>query len=127
MSGEAGLRGRGAEAVLRDHLRCWRTGTVEEDLERNYAGGVVLLTDRGRFCGRDGLRRLNEILLGELPSPRFEYRTLLTEGDVAFLEWSASSRDGGRAEGADTYLVRDGRIVLQTVHYTVTDAGREDT
>lgn len=125
MSSESDLRGRGAEAVLRDHLRCWRTGTGEEDLERNYAGGVVLLTDRGRFCGPDGLRRLNEILLGSC-------RALDSSTAPSSPRGRGVSRMVGLVEGRKEgrgrrYLPRpDGRIVLQTVHYTVTDAGRED-
>lgn len=44
------------------------------------------------------------------------------QGEVGFLEWTAEA-DGGRVDdGADSYVIRNGRIVAQTIHYTVTPA-----
>jgi hypothetical protein len=53
-----------------------------------------------------------------LPNPRFDVRTRILEGDVLFLEWSAISAASCADDGVETILVRDGEIVLQTVHYT---------
>lgn len=95
-------------------------GSVEEDLLRNYAPDLVVLTGHGVYRGHDGLRRLSELLRRELPNCTYEYRTRLVEGDVAFLEWTARA-DGARVDdGADSYVIRNGRIVVQTIHYTVT-------
>jgi hypothetical protein len=113
------LRRRSAEEVLHDHLRESRSGSVEDDLKRNYAEDVVLLTGRGLYRGHDGVRELNRMLMQELPNPRFEYRTQLVHADMGFLEWTADA-DGARVEhGADSYLIRSGKIVVQTIHYSV--------
>ena len=40
----------GAE-VLDDHLRESQTGSIEDDLARNYAEDVVILTGRGIYRG----------------------------------------------------------------------------
>jgi hypothetical protein len=112
------LRHRSAEEVLNDHLRESRSGSVEDDLKRNYAEDVVLLTGRGLYRGHDGVRELNRMLMEELPNARFEYRTQLVHGEMGFLEWTAEA-DGARVEdGADSYLIRSGGIVVQTIHYT---------
>jgi hypothetical protein len=112
-------RSRLAEEVLQDHLRESRSGSVEDDLKRNYAEEVALLTGRGLYRGHDGMRELNRRLMEELPNARFEYRTRLVDGEMGFLEWAAEA-DGARVEdGADSYLIRSGRIVAQTIHYTV--------
>ena len=112
-------RARSAQVVLEDHLRESQQGTIEEDLPRNYAEDVVILTGRGIFRGHDGMRDLNRTLGEELPNAAFEYRTVLAEGEMAFLEWSARA-DGVRvSDGADSYLIRDGKIAAQTIHYTV--------
>ena len=37
---------------------------------------------------------------------------------MLFLEWSAISAASCADDGVETILVRDGEIVLQTVHYT---------
>lgn len=42
------------------------------------------------------------------------------EDGVGFLEWSATSPNGNYVnDGADSYVVRNDRIVAQTIHYTV--------
>lgn len=113
------MRNRSAEEVLQNHLHESQSGSVEDDLKQNYAEDVVLLTGRGLYRGHDGMRELNRMLLDELPNARFEYRTQLVHGEMGFLEWTAEA-DGARVEdGADSYLIRSGRIVVQTIHYTV--------
>ena len=116
---------RSARAVFEDHLRVSTEGSVEEDLARNYAPDLIVLTGRGVFRGHDGLRQLAGWLRHELPHCTYEYYTQLVEGDVAFLEWTARA-DGARVDdGADSYVIRNGRIVVQTIHYTVTAGGDE--
>jgi len=44
---------------------------------------------------------------------------MLVEGELGFLEWSARGSGAEVEDGADSYLIRDGRIVAQTIHYTV--------
>ena len=98
---------------------------IEEDLLRNYAEEVPLLTGKDRFHGHEGLRRLNAMLFRELPGAQFEYRTLLVEGEVGFLEWSARTEDARIADGADSYVARGGQIVAQILHYRITDLQSE--
>lgn len=83
---------RSARDVFEDHLRESTSGSVEADLRRNYAEDVVLLTGRGIYRGRDGLRALARRLRGELPNATFGYRTRLVHGEIAFLEWTATSK-----------------------------------
>lgn len=65
------------------------------------------------------MRQLARLLREQLPNMRFQYRTVLVEGEVGFLEWTADA-DGAKVEdGADSYVIHDGRIVAQTIHYTV--------
>jgi hypothetical protein len=110
--------------VFDDHLRTSLEGTVEDDVARNYAEDVVLLTSDGADRGRGALRRQADKLRKELPNCTFHYRTRLIEGEFAFLEWTAEA-DGARVrDGADSYLIRDGRIATQSIHYTVERSGK---
>ena len=111
--------GRSAKQVFEGHLRRRRQGKVDEDIARNNADGVVLLTARGVFRGKAGLRRSARLLCQELPCARYQYRTRLVDGDMAFLEWTARCDGTCVEDGADSFLIRDGRIVVQTIHYTV--------
>ena len=68
--------------------------------------------------GKDGVRAGFTKLFGDLPNAQFDVRTRILEGNVLFLEWSAISAASRTNNGVETFLVRDGKIVLQTVHYT---------
>jgi hypothetical protein len=110
---------RSAKDVLDDHLRESQGGSIEADLARNYAEDLVVLTRHGVYRGHDGLRQLAEMLRQELSDAVFEYHTHLVEGEIGYLEWSGRSHGAQVDDGADSYLIRDGKIIAQTIHYTV--------
>ena len=56
---------------------------------------------------------------GELPGAPYVYTNRLVEGRVAFLEWTAEADHSCASDGADLFLIEDGWIVAQTIHYTV--------
>jgi hypothetical protein len=110
---------RSAEEVLEDHLREAKEGSIEDDIRRNFAEDLVILTGRGVYRGHEGLRKVNRMLQEELPNARFTHRTKLVAGEMAFLEWTAESEQAVVDDGADSYCIRDGRIIAQTIHYTL--------
>lgn len=110
---------RTTEDVLRDHLHCRRNGDIEGDLARNYDRDVVLLSAEGVNRGHDGVRLLARILQTYVPAGAYDYRQLLCEGEIGMLQWTAHGGDVEIHDGADSYVVRDGRIVAQTIHYSV--------
>ena len=109
-----------AQQVLDDHLAVSFNGTVEEDLERNYAEDVTVVSNWGVEHGHDGMRRMAELLRSQLPDCTFAYRLRIVAGEVAMLEWTADSPAGSVRDGVDSYVVRNGRIQAQTIHYTLT-------
>ena len=113
------LRARSAQEVFDDHLRLAGEHRFDEDLERNLAPDCVILDRRGVFRGRDGARELARLLAQELPNAPYTYTTRLIEGRIAFLEWTAETEDARVRDGADSFLIEDGWIVAQTIHYTV--------
>ena len=111
--------GRSTREVLDAHLRLRQEGATAEDVARHYAEDVVMLSAMGVHRGREGVCYLAGILSEQLPNASFTYRTLQVDGEYAFLEWTARA-DGARVkDGADSFVVRDGRIVMQSIHYTV--------
>jgi hypothetical protein len=40
-------------------------------------------------------------------------------GDIAFLEWTAVADGAMVRDGADTFVIRDDRVRVMTIHYTV--------
>ncbi len=111
---------RGPQEVFDDHLHQGQHGNVEEDLSRNYAPEVVVLTGAGVHRGHDAVRELAAWLRQELPDATFTYTTRGVDGEVALLEWTASTPSAERVQdGADTFVIRGGRIHAQTIHSTV--------
>ncbi|WP_428965291.1 nuclear transport factor 2 family protein [Micromonospora fluostatini] len=113
------LRSRSAAEVFQEHLRLSTEHRFAEDIERNLSPECVILERRGVFRGRAGAQELARWLGEELPGGRFTYTKVLVEGRFAFLEWTAEA-DGARVrDGADSFVIEDGWIVAQTIHYTV--------
>ncbi|WP_350348303.1 hypothetical protein ABIQ69_16975 [Agromyces sp. G08B096] len=44
----------------------------------------------------------------------------MISGDYAFLVWSGDADGRSAIDGADSFVVRNGRIVMQTVHFRMT-------
>ena len=122
------LSNRSAQEVLNDHLNLAENWgfegdierIVEEDLSCNVSEEIVILTNRGVFRGHDGVRELAQMLGEELPEHRsFEYTYRVVEGRIGFLEWAYEDANVRVRDGADSYLIEEGKIVSQTIHYTV--------
>jgi hypothetical protein len=119
---------RSAAEVLDDHLNIaqgWGEtvdfeALVEEDLRRNVAPDIVILTGRGTFRGHEGVIELARMLAEELPEHKaFQYTYRSVEGRMGFLEWTYEDGVSRVRDGADSYLIENGKIVAQTIHYTV--------
>lgn len=118
------LRGRSAEEVFEDHLRLAGEHRFAEDIERNVAPHCVILERRGIFRGREGARELARLLEEELGPAPYVYTLRLVEGRFAFLEWTADAAHARVPDGADSFVIEDGWIVAQTIHYTVEPVDR---
>jgi hypothetical protein len=52
-----------------------------------------------------------------LPNARFEILCEIVEGPYAFLLWRAEADGCEAVDGADSFVIRDGQIVMQSVFY----------
>ncbi len=90
-------------------------------MQANYAEDVVVLSKDGVYRGKDGIRTTAGILRRNLPDATFEYDLLRVADEFGILSWSAQGSDGSHTcHGADSYVVRDGRIVAHTIQFEVT-------
>lgn len=111
---------RASEEVLKDHLRLREHGNLEQDIRRNYAPDVVLLTPTGSFHGHNGVRESAQLLYEAIKDPdSYEYESIVCDDRVALLEWSAQTEEMKISDGVDTFLIEDGKILVQTIRYTV--------
>jgi hypothetical protein len=108
---------RSTADVFEDHLRCRQKGEIEKDLEQNYSPDVVFLCEHGSFRGRDAVRKSAEELATQLPDGQFQYIAQVVEEEYAYVQWRAYSAMSRVENGADTFAIRGGRIVMQSVYY----------
>jgi ketosteroid isomerase-like protein len=102
-------------AVLEHHLAAMDAGDLEEVL-KDYTEASVLLTVDGVFAGLEALRGFFQAdLAGSDPSATFAVDVIRISGDVAFIVWHGSGATSEIPLGTDTFVVRDGKIVTQTV------------
>src|SRR5215469_5304919 len=101
--------------VLDHHLRSFGaqdlTGIVSD-----YAPGAVLFTPAGPIKGVDAIKVFFEGMLAEFgkPGATFSLKHQSVEGDYGYIRWTAETADNVYELGTDTFVVRDGRIVVQS-------------
>ena len=118
----AGRMNAGARTTVEifdDHLARADRGDVEGDITTNFAEDCVLLTTYGRFDGHAGVREAAALLARQVPDATWQYSQRQVHGEIAFLEWTADGRGAIVRDGADSFLIRDDRIHVMTIHYTV--------
>ena len=99
--------------TLAHHLQALATGNVDTILE-DYTDESVLFAPQATFRGREQLRIFFEgALLIFTPEVLSQFQILRqdVDGEIAYIFWTAGS---AIPLGTDTFVVRDGKIVVQT-------------
>lgn len=109
---------RSTSEVIDHHLRRRIEGDLDGDLASNYAEDVVLLSYEGVHHGHKGVRKLAGILESYVGAADFRYEDVLVHDSYALLRWSAESDEVIVHDGVDSFVVHDGRISVQTIHYS---------
>ena len=107
------MNNRDTAAVLRNHRGAVRKQNVEEILI-DYVEDAVLFTPDGSVRGLDELRNFFTGLFANAPAGFPEGIELLRkdiEGDLAYIVWRCGE---GILIATDTFVVRDGKIHMQT-------------
>ena len=114
----AATASRSPQEVFQHHAEVLIGGDLE-GIVSDYSDDAVLITPAGVLRGKDGVRDGFTKLLGDIPNAEWDVPTQIFEGDVLFIEWTAKAASSHVDDGVDTFIFRDGQIVLQTVRYNV--------
>ena len=109
---------RTPQQIFEHHAGALVAGDIDE-IVADYTDDAVFITPRGVRRGKDGVRQAFTELLADLPDAKWDVPTQIFEGDVLFIEWTAKAASSRVDDGVDTFIFRDGQIVLQTVRYTL--------
>ena len=108
-------------AVLDHHLQCFGSCDLDGILS-DYTDDSVLLMPEGALKGRSAIREFFVGAFAEFgrPGTTFELKSMHVEGDYAFIFWDAETADHRFEAATDTFVVRDGRIALQSYAAKIT-------
>jgi uncharacterized protein (TIGR02246 family) len=109
---------RSPQEVFQHHAEALGAGDLDGIVE-DYTDDAVFITPDGVKRGKDGIREAFTTLLADVPNADWALPTQIYDGDVLFLEWTATAAATKVEDGIDTFIFRDGQIRLQTVRYTV--------
>ena len=103
------------QAVIDHHLQCFGAADLE-GLLSDYGPDAVLFTQMGPLRGVDALKGLFTGLFAEFakPTSAIDTKVLTVDGDYAYTVWSADTADNVYELACDTFVVRDGMIVMQS-------------
>ena len=113
---------RTPQEVFQHHAQALGAGDLDAIVE-DYSDDAVFIPPDGVRRGKAGVREGFVQLLSDVPNADWGLPTQLSEGDVLFLEWTATAAETKVEDGIDTFVFRDGQIVVQTVRYTVQRTG----
>lgn len=115
-------RDRDVRSVVVDHLEHLARGDIAGDVLRNYSADVLVLCPSGASRGVEGLlAHLTQLARALGGHACLDYERLWLRGPLAYLEWTAETATV-TFNGAESFVVADGRIIAQTVHYRMPDA-----
>jgi ketosteroid isomerase-like protein len=88
-----------------------------EGIMEDYADDAILISGDGVLRGTDEIRGMYSDLLPEFDheSVEFELDEQIVEDEYAFIIWHAKTPENVYEFASDTFVVRDGEIVAQTL------------
>ena len=107
--------------VVRHHLQSFGARDLEGILA-DYAPDAVFFTPGGTLRGRTEIRGLFTAMLEEFKKPGadFTLHQQHIEGDYAYILWTAQTADNIYELVTDTFVVKNGKIVVQSFASKVT-------
>lgn len=116
-----GLQKRSAKQTVEEHLALMKAGNLDAAM-CDYAEDAVVLLPGQTYVGREaiqgGLSNFSALLGGVVP----QVTSLTAANDVVLITFTAFGSPCTIPDGSDTYIVKKGRIVAQTVHDSLSNA-----
>jgi ketosteroid isomerase-like protein len=101
--------------VLDRHLSCFAERDIEGVLA-DYSSDAVFFTPGGPLKGPDAIKPFFQNLVSEFGKATSSFTMLqrYSDGDHAYIIWTAETADNSYEFATDTFVVRNGKIVAQS-------------
>ena len=104
------------EATLNHHLQSFGSANIDE-LVSDYTEESFILIENNKISGLDNIRAFfDDFISNSLPpGSSFEMKHMQVIDDIAFIVWEASTDKLDFKLGTDTFVIKDGKILQQTI------------
>ncbi|MEK9966194.1 MAG: nuclear transport factor 2 family protein [Rhodospirillaceae bacterium] len=104
------------KAVIEHHLAAFGAADMAE-IMADYSDTSVIVTQGGELRGKQAMQGLFTTLIGEFAKPgaKFNLQKFVVEDDIGYIVWDAETADNIYELGTDTFLIRNGKIEIQTL------------
>lgn len=109
---------RTPQQVMADHIAALEAGDLQRAMCDYAQDAVVIMPGsviRGRAAITEGFSQFYQLFGGRVPT----ITSMTIEGEVAFDTFTLETEFASIPDGADTFVIRFGRIRYQTVHSTI--------
>ncbi len=108
-------------AVIEARLAAFGAQDIDKILA-DFTDESVMMVPGAKFVGPEQMRPLIEGFLEEfsMEGTTFNLIELQVDGEMAYINWTAETPKAVYALGTDTFIVRDGKVVMQTVSMHMT-------
>ena len=115
LSGQSASAGS-PEQIVNHHMSAAGSGRVDE-LMSDYADDAVLISPDAVLKGKQAIRGLFQTLMTPGPAALapIDVKKRVFEGDVGYVTWIQNAGKPDEQKGSDTFVIRNGKIVYQTV------------
>jgi ketosteroid isomerase-like protein len=119
ITGYSGQTTSTVKTIVAHHLASAERGDVDS-LMADYAADAVLITPDTAITGRSAIRSVFQRLVGGNAAPgdspgALQVQKQVFKGNVGYLLWVQHAGTAGEVRGSDTFFIRNGKIVAQTV------------
>jgi ketosteroid isomerase-like protein len=119
ITGYSGQSTANVATIVAHHLASAERGDVDS-LMSDYAADAVLITPDTAIAGKSAIRAVFKRLVGGNSAPSgsagaLQVQKRVFKGNVGYLLWVQHAGTPAEVHGSDTFFIRDGKIVAQTV------------
>ncbi|MBF8269237.1 MAG: hypothetical protein HW386_946 [Gammaproteobacteria bacterium] len=104
-----------AERIVEHHMASGNSRNIDE-IMTDYADDAILIAPDGAVHkGKQAILASFQQLMTQDPSSIITPTRKIYEGDVGYIVWTINAGQPNVVNGSDTFIIRDGKIVVQTV------------
>ena len=104
------------EAIVQHHIEAYGKGDLD-GVVSDFREDAVILYENRRIAGREAIRAFYADFMKNAlpPATPVELKALQVDGDTAYMVWSAETDALSIKLASDTFVMKDGKILKQTL------------